>query len=166
MLFRRTSSISTVGTTTVHFDNDGFLLYTKPSCRFCLAAKALIQHLRNDEQTIQKKNYTTSTQEQRGDRAKIGNDDDDSSSSSVTWEESSSSSSFSFAIMEEVEVGKEISPAELENALGRTVKTVPQILYKGNYIGGYEDLVNWLVTTFPHANLPDTVQLVEKFRQQ
>jgi phosphoadenosine phosphosulfate reductase len=188
---RRTSSISTVSsssTTTVPVvdsrHDDGFLLYTKPSCRFCLAAKALIQHLRNDEQTIQKKSTTGSSsssthedQQERGrGRAKMVSDDDDSSSSSSSsittwggWLSSSSSLSQSllaFAIMHEIEVGKEISPAELDRALRRTVATVPQILYKGQYIGGYEDLVKWIETTFPLANMPDTVQLVEKFRQQ
>jgi phosphoadenosine phosphosulfate reductase len=183
---RRTSSMSTVSssTTTVPIvdsqeHDDGFLLYTKPSCRFCLATKALIQHLRNDEHTIQKKSTTGSThhdkQEHGRGRAKMVSDDDFSSSSSFsdTWEESlsssassSSSSSSGFAVMHEIEVGKEISPAELDRALSRTVTTVPQILYKGQYIGGYEDLVKWIETTFPLANMPDTVQLVEKFRQQ
>lgn len=43
----------------------------------------------------------------------------------------------------EIEVGTSISKEQLEITLGRTVRTVPQVLYKGQYIGGYEDLVEW-----------------------
>jgi phosphoadenosine phosphosulfate reductase len=163
MMKKWPSSVSTSSMVTSHGDNDGFLLYTKPSCRFCLAAKALIQHLQNEELAMQNKGVAPSTQE-RG--VKMVSSDDDSSSSSVTsvtWEESTSSS---FAITEEVQVGEDISPVELQQALGRPVKTVPQILHKGNYIGGYEDLVTWIKSTFPHVNLPDTVQLAEKFCQE
>jgi phosphoadenosine phosphosulfate reductase len=164
VMMKSASSLSTSSMVTSRGDNDGFLLYTKPACRFCLAAKALIQHLQNEEHTMQNQVVATSTKEQRGVKA-VSSDDDSASSSSVTWEESTSSSS-SFAITEEVEVGRDISPVELEHALGRPVKTVPQILYKGQYIGGYADLVKWIESTFPMANLPDTVQLAEKFRQE
>ncbi len=39
---------------------------------------------------------------------------------------------------------KGMSPAELAEALGRSVRTVPQILHGDHYIGGYSELVPYL----------------------
>jgi len=100
-------------------DNGGFVLYTKPSCRFCVAAKALIKELN------------------------LQDDDDDNSPFSS-----------SPIAIQEFELGKDISRAELEQGLHRSIKTVPQILYKGQYIGGYGDLVAWSKKKLTLPNTP------------
>lgn len=42
-------------------------------------------------------------------------------------------------------VGEDISKEELEDSLGRTITTVPQIINQGGYIGGYTDLCDYLI---------------------
>lgn len=143
-------------------DSDGFVLFTKPNCRFCKAAKALLEHLRNDEKMNQLNYGKGELRELDESTPTLATDDDSASSSSMSY-----SSTSSFTVSEEIVVGKDIRPSELSQALGgRTVKTVPQILYRGTYIGGYESLVAWLQKTFPHANMPDTQVLSEKYRSQ
>lgn len=50
--------------------------------------------------------------------------------------------------LHEIEVGKTITKEALEKKLGATIKTVPQIVYKGKHIGGYDDLVQWGTTQY------------------
>ncbi len=41
---------------------------------------------------------------------------------------------------------EKISPAELEQKVGKPVRTVPQIFHGDNYIGGYQELMGYLKT--------------------
>ena len=85
----------------------GFVLYTKPKCRFCHAAKELIGYLQQQHLPI------------------VG--------------------------VQEYEVGRDIQLHELKERLGgRPVTTVPQIWYENNYIGGYDNLVEWVQEAFPN----------------
>jgi len=108
----RIESFTSVIIPNIVWDNGGFVLYTKPKCRFCVAAKALVKHLALllvDGESLPTQDF---------------------------------------------EVGKDINLAELERGLQRSIKTVPQILYKGEYIGGHDDLVAWTKRKFPGATIP------------
>lgn len=48
----------------------------------------------------------------------------------------------------EIHVGNDISSEDLIRKLGRHVSTVPQILYNGHHIGGYDDLCRWGLSHF------------------
>lgn len=96
----RSESLTSVVIRNIRIDNGGFVLYTKPKCRFCRAAKDLIANI-------------------------------------VDYP------------VKEFEVGKDVSRAELEHGLEKSVKTVPQILFKGRHIGGYDDLAAWVEQAFP-----------------
>jgi phosphoadenosine phosphosulfate reductase len=97
--------------------DSGFVLYTKPKCRFCRAAKELIGYLRQQHLLL--------------------------------------------VFVQEYEVGRDIQLHELKQRLcGRSVTTVPQIWYENNYIGGYDNLVEWVQEAFPNiVGLPDPEKL-------
>jgi glutaredoxin 3 len=44
----------------------------------------------------------------------------------------------------EYQVGKDIDKDKLEEKVGNTVRTVPQIFVDDKYIGGYQELVAYL----------------------
>lgn len=83
---------------------NGFVIYGRPSCRFCRAARKLVNGLSKELEP-------------------------------------------GVPIID-VEVGKSISKEALQAKLGVAIQTVPQVLYKGNYIGGYDDLVEWGNTNY------------------
>lgn len=83
---------------------DGFVIYGRPNCKYCRAAKKLLHSIQKEV-------------------------DPD-----VT--------------INEVHVGKDITKEELLHRLGDDIQTVPQILYKGHHIGGYDDLCSWGVTQY------------------
>lgn len=41
----------------------------------------------------------------------------------------------------EYTVGKDVEKSELENRIGNSVRSVPQIFLNNEYVGGYQDLV-------------------------
>lgn len=84
--------------------DDGFLIYGRPNCKYCRAAKKLLQSIQKEV-------------------------DPD-------------------VAINEVQVGKDITKEELLQRLGDDIRTVPQILYKGHHIGGYEDLCSWGVAQY------------------
>lgn len=87
---------------TTAYDNlgaNGFVIYGRPTCRFCRAARKLVNGLSKELDP-------------------------------------------GVPIID-IEVGKSISKEALQKKLGVAIQTVPQVMYKGKHIGGYDDLVEW-----------------------
>jgi phosphoadenosine phosphosulfate reductase len=101
-------------------DNVGFVIYGRPSCKYCRAAKALLY------QVVAK------------------------------------GSSMDPGIpITEIQVGKDITVPELIARFGgKDIKTVPQILYQGRYIGGYDDLCQWGTTRYDPVTFRDAVDAI------
>jgi phosphoadenosine phosphosulfate reductase len=115
------TNTTTTSTKTIVEDEDGFVVYGRSGCKYCRAAQQLLADVAA--------------------HIDVG--------VAVTF----------------VEVGKDISPEELvqrlasavssmddrgsgcgdnhNNATTTTIRTVPQIVYRGRRIGGYTDLVSW-----------------------
>ena len=49
----------------------------------------------------------------------------------------------------EYQVGKDIDKDKLEEKVGNTVRTVPQIFVDDKYIGGYQELERWMAFNRP-----------------
>jgi glutaredoxin len=125
----------------------GFVLYTKPKCRFCRAAKELIGYLRQQQQQQQHQLH----QEEQNSNDDNGEEQNCEQQNGV----------LSLVVVQEYQVGRDIQLHELKQRLGgRHVTTVPQIWYENNYIGGYGNLVEWVQEAFPNiVGLPDPEKL-------
>ena len=122
--------------------DSGFVLYTKPKCRFCRAAKELIGYLRRQQEQHQ-----------------LHQKEEEHTSDGIDEEQKIEQDNVvvSPVVVQEYQVGRDIQLHELKQRLGgRPVTTVPQIWYGNKYIGGYDNLVEWVQVAFPNLDgLPD-----------